>query len=581
MTRPDRVTRFFPLAALALGAGLAQAQAPTTGEAALRALVDAPSIATDAVTLLHAEGDRLYVGPRLVTLEDGRFRFVDDRAVTPAEDTEVFSLDAEGGVVWAGLGRAGANDDATAAGFAYTTDAEVEDPDWTRVGSALDVPGDTLQRYGQFLIPAFPVTAPENAAPFGVDYHAPTGVVWSANFFAGLRSLAPREDGSYDAADWRREVLPPDYAERIDPTDETLSFDGGLGPPQPGGINGQANHVAYSVLAQEGGSVVSNTVWVGTTNGINWSSDQDVFVFEIRDESGEVVETFTERAWSHRAFDGSAEGLPGNFVLAIAENDAVPTTGQTPPDVWIATFVADSQTEERPGVVVTRDGGRTFETRLFGESVFDFAFSTDGTVYAAGGGGLFTSRDGGDTWTTTSDFLAADTAQPGLRPGGYLPVVRGLTGFAVAITREDGTGDETLYLGTGQGLLASEDGGARWALFRADPGFDPDAPEASPDRPCAPCARPNPFSPRANGEVLIDFPYAGSGSAQVRIYDVAGVLVRHIDEPRPRPSSALLGTASVGWDGRDADGVRVANGPYVYAVQADGETYTGKILVLQ
>ena len=580
MTRPARVTRFLPLAALALGAGLApaQAQAPTTGEAVLRALVDAPSIATDAVTTLHAEGDRLYIGPRLVTLEDGVFRFVDDRALTPAQGTEVFSLDVEGSTAWAGLGRAGANDAQTAAGFAYSTDADSSDADWTRVGSALDVPGDSLQRYGRFLLPAFPVTAPELAAPFGIDYHAPTGTVWSANALAGLRSLAPREDGTYDDADWRREVLPPDFADRIEPTDSLGFF---VGPPQPNGA-GNANHEAYSVLAQQGGTAVSNTVWVGTTNGINWSSDEDVFVFEIRDEeTGEVVETFTERAWNHRSFDGSPGGLPGNFVLVIEEQDTFVSPGLTPPPVWIATFVADSQSEQRPGVVVTRDGGRTFETKLFGESVLDFAFSTDGTVYAAGGGGLFTSRDGGETWTTTSDFLAADTDQPGLRPGGYLPVVRGLTGFAVAITREDGTGAETLYLGTGQGLLASEDGGATWSLFRADPGFDPDQPTAGPDRPCSPCARPNPFSPRANGEVLIDFPYAGDGSARALVYDVAGVLVREIDEPRPRPSSALLGTASVAWDGRDDDGVRVANGPYFFAVKAGGETYTGKILVLQ
>ena len=578
MTRPLRVTRTFPARLFALGSALgallaapAQAQAPATGEAALRALRDAPSIATDAVTSLHAEGDRLYVGPRLVILENGRFRFADDSALTPAEGTEVFSLDVEGETAWAGLGRAGTDGAQTAAGFAFSTDGGAE---WDRVGNALDAPSDTLQQYGGLLLPAIPVTAAENAAPFGIDYDAGTETVWSANTLAGLRSLAPRADGTYNAADWQREVLPPDFAERIEPTDSLGFF---VGPPQQSGA-GNANHVAYSVLVQQGGA--SNTVWVGTANGINWSSDEDVFVFEIRDTTGAVTETFAERAWNHRSFDGSPGGLPGNFVLAVEEQGFEESTGEGLTSIWIAAFVAESGTEERPGVAVTRDGGQTFDTKLFGESVFDFAFGADGTVYAAGGGGLFTSRDGGETWTTTSDFLASDTDQPGLRPGGYLPVNRGLTGFAVAVTRAAGTGAETLYLGTGQGLLASADGGATWTLYRADPGFDPDQPTAGPDRPCAPCARPNPFSPRANGEVLIDFPYT-DGSARVRIYDIAGVLVRSLDEPRPRPSSALLGTASIGWNGLDDDGLRVANGPYFFVVQADGETFTGKILVLQ
>ena len=576
--RPARLLSALALPALAISAWLAPAAAaqpataPALGAEAVRALTDAPSIALDAVTSLHAEGDRLYIGPRLVILEDGRFRFADDPSLTPTQNAEVFSIDVEDSTAWVGLGAAGSNGAQAAAGFAFSTDAGAE---WSRVGNPLDAPGDTLLRYGQLLLPALPVVSIDNAAPFGIDVDPATGTVWSANTLAGLRSLQPREDGTYNAADWRREVLPPDDADQISPLD-SVGFV--VGPTQPGGF-GNANHIAYSVLAQRGGVAPSNTVWAGTANGVNFSSDQDIFVFEIRDqETDEVIETFTERAWQHRTFDGSPGGLPGNFVLAIEEQPIV-STGQTPNPVWIACFVAESQTEERPGVAVTRDGGRSFETVLFGESVFDFAFSSTGTVYAAGGGGLFTSTDGGRTWTTTSDFFAADQGQPGLLSG-YLPLTRGLTGFAVAVAQDPDTDAETLYLGTGEGLLQSRDGGATWGLFRADPGFDPDAPSAGPDRPCAPCARPNPFSPRVNGEVLIDFPYT-AGSARALIYDIAGVLVREISESRPRPSSALLSTASIGWDGRDDDGVRVANGPYFFAVKADGETFTGKILVLQ
>jgi hypothetical protein len=572
------VTRLLPAAGLALGLSVSAVQAqpataPVTGEAAVRALTEIPGLATNAVTSLHAEGDRLYIGPRLVILEDGAFRFVEDESLSPTAGAEIFSIDAEGDLGWVGLGAVGATGAQQTAGFAYSTDGGAE---WSRIGNALDAPTDTLQQYGILTLPVLPVTALDDTAPFGIDVDGRTGEVWSANTVGGLRRISPREDGTYASSDWQRVVLPPDFADRITPRDTTGFF---VGPTQPNGL-GNANYIVYSVLVQPGGSAGDRpaTVWAGSARGLNWSSAADIDTLVFVDENDVPVDTLVERAWNRQTFDGSPGGLPGNFVFALASQPTF--AGDREPDpVWIATFVAESQTEERPGVAVTRDGGQTFETVLFGESVFDFAFSADGTVYAAGGGGLFTSTDDGRTWTVTGDFLAADPDEPGLRSG-YLPVTRGLTGLAVAVTRDEDSGDETLYLGTGEGLLQSADGGRTWALFRADPGFDPDAPSTTPDRPCSPCARPNPFSPRTNGEVLIDFPYT-NGTARVLLYDIAGTLVREISEPSPRPASVLLGTSSVAWDGRDEAGVRVANGPYFFVAKADGETFTGKILVLQ
>ncbi|MFN0151764.1 MAG: FlgD immunoglobulin-like domain containing protein, partial [bacterium] len=62
----------------------------------------------------------------------------------------------------------------------------------------------------------------------------------------------------------------------------------------------------------------------------------------------------------------------------------------------------------------------------------------------------------------------------------------------------------------------------------------------------------------------------------VKIYDVQGRLVRALDETRFE-----AGNASIAWDGREADGRRVAPGVFFYRVDLDGKTAgSGKLVTL-
>ena len=41
------------------------------------------------------------------------------------------------------------------------------------------------------------------------------------------------------------------------------------------------------------------------------------------------------------------------------------------------------------------------------------------------------------------------------------------------------------------------------------------------------------------------------------------------------------GLRELNWDGLDQDGVRIANGPYFYVIEAGGQSFWGKILIIE
>jgi hypothetical protein len=129
-----------------------------------------------------------------------------------------------------------------------------------------------------------------------------------------------------------------------------------------------------------------------------------------------------------------------------------------------------------------------------------------------------------------------------------------------------------LWVGTTAGLLKSTDGGTSWSLFRASVAPQTDAEDG---RSVEVYAYPNPYAPSA-GDLRIRLDLAAASDVTVRIFDVAMTLMREIEAPG-RPS----GPNEVFWDGRTDGGLRVANGAYIYVVEAEGRQRSGRILVLQ
>jgi len=509
-----------------------------------------PVGARNGVSNLHAEGGRLYAGPHLVVTDDGAtfdFLAADSAFASSAPgQVSVYSLDVEGDVVWVGLGyidEFAQDNPQAAAGFAVSTDGGAS---WVYRFPQLDAPLDTTVVYGVSTLRALPVTAPQQSPPFDLDYDPATGAVWVAGFASGLR----RSDDQ--GRTWERVVLPPDSSDFIRP-DIPYDF---VYAPLNQGVQ-QNGFVAFSVLVDEAG-----TVWAGTAAGL------------ARSDSADVDAATGDRAWRRYHFDDTALSLPSDFVVSIEEQEvgdpAFPVGSPENPrnPVWIAAWPADSGGDF--GLTVWRgddaDGDPVFETVLLpGTQVYDTAF--DGPrVYVAGNDGLYVSDDAGATWHTVSTFRDAAGAVLPLGPTGV---------FAVAVT-DAGTPEAALWAGTSAGLLKSTDGGQTWTVFRVNvpPAGDPDFADEVPE--VEAYAYPNPFTPGADGYCRIRFDAAGDvGTARVRVFDFGMRLVRTLEAPARGGANEAL------WDGLSEDGARVANGVYLYVVEAGGAEATGKILVLE
>lgn len=84
---------------------------------------------------------------------------------------------------------------------------------------------------------------------------------------------------------------------------------------------------------------------------------------------------------------------------------------------------------------------------------------------------------------------------------------------------------------------------------------------------------PNPFSPTT--VILFDVPERG-GKVELRIYDVAGRLVRTLVDEVKTP-----GAKRATWDGRNDHGDPVSTGVYFYRMKAPGFNETRKMILLR
>lgn len=489
-----------------------------------------PTIARNSTSNLHAEGDSLWVGSFLnLTYDGGDSWFIADADSLFGSRNSVFSIDIEGSTIWAGLGfnsREGSNNVQSAGGFLVSEDAGQT---FTYRFPQLDAGDNDTETYGVSTLEALPVIVPQQSPPFDIDYDPVRDELWMAGWASGIRHSV---DGGRN---WNRVVLPPDSLDRIHP-DSSYSFR--IEPRR--GLLGFFNYLGFSVLVDETG-----TVWAGTVAGVNRSTPAD-------------LTPAGERAWSRFGFDGTEETLAGNWVISIEEQ---PMQGRNP--IWMACWDGSdgSGPRQRFGVTVTRDGGDTFEQVLVDERIFDFAFIGN-TVYAAGENGLFITEDGGDTWRTVRDFF--DPTQPDR-----------LVPSDVEVNSLATTANGDLWVGTTDGLFKSTDGGNTWRVFRVEVPLNTENPsDLIPD--VASFAYPNPFSPFSDRITRIRYELNASQDVEIKIFDFGMNLVRELDEP-----GLPAGVRETIWDGTDKNGLRVANGPYFYLVEAGNDAFRGKILVIE
>ncbi|MCK4413811.1 MAG: hypothetical protein KAY32_09720 [Candidatus Eisenbacteria sp.] len=83
--------------------------------------------------------------------------------------------------------------------------------------------------------------------------------------------------------------------------------------------------------------------------------------------------------------------------------------------------------------------------------------------------------------------------------------------------------------------------------------------------------RPNPFTP----ETRIGFELAQAGRVELGIYGVDGRLIRTLVEEQ-----RAAGSHEVIWDGRDAEGQKVAGGVYFYKLAAPGISESRRMILL-
>jgi hypothetical protein len=414
-------------------------------------------------------------------------------------------------------------------GLAYSRNSGV---DWT----LLPQPRDRLYRFNRTsgfdsALGYWPTTT--NVDNISYDIAASTHYVWIASKGGGLRRHAYAADYTdyNDTTGWR--VVSP-----LVFTDGTSSIFH-PGDPAQGLI-----HRPFAVLCR------GDTVYVGTAQGI-------------------IRSTNDGQTWNNITAQNTNLGLSGNFVTALAYQDAMGT-------IWAATWRAEAQNEFY-GVSKSSDGGVTWHSYLDSAQTVQsigryetvrahsLGFSPTGdTVYVCDDLGLWKSPNGGRTWDLFRQPRDDSNGQQFYET-------------AIYSTMPDPHRSSWLWVGGVDGLALSQNRGADWTIFQAHYSLNGAA------RPVETYAYPNPWSPQRYGPVKMAYHLQTGGSVQVTIYDFAMSKVVELPTVQraadPSPRFGVPNQPYETWDGKK-DGTIVANGTYFYKIEKPGGEVWGKIIVL-
>ena len=376
-----------------------------------------------------------------------------------------------------------------------------------------------LQPIGTGFFNMLPITTHYNNITY--DLAVTSNYAWITSWAGGLRRISV-DSLSSENAKWSPMPLPEDHQIELNTCDAT-TFDDNMNVipgyflnPRDPGSGGNHNHKGFSVLAY------SDTVWVGTANGINRG---------IVGGNGCVD-------WVHYSYQ--SHNISGNFVVGLGLQV---WNGQR--IIWAATMNADSYGEQR-GVSFTTNDGDTWETTLIGERVYNIS-ATDSVVYASSENGLWKTiinhPDDPVVWALYSPMVEQNEY--------YNREILTDVVYTAALDDRAYFPNLTLWVGTPDGVarLLNPNENA-WSIYQVETDQD------------EVFAYPNPFSPSVdnvvNGDGYIRFSTGPNpiGRAEITVYNFA------MEKVFSRRYDRNIDSGELKWDGKDNSGYLVANGVY-------------------
>jgi hypothetical protein len=86
----------------------------------------------------------------------------------------------------------------------------------------------------------------------------------------------------------------------------------------------------------------------------------------------------------------------------------------------------------------------------------------------------------------------------------------------------------------------------------------------------------NRYNNLSDPPLAVDYWVLNGGTVQVRVYNVAGVAIRHLVN-----ASMGVGAYATAWDGKDDTGAPVYSGLYIVAITEPNRVEVKKVLVLR
>ncbi|OGU77756.1 MAG: hypothetical protein A2V93_10800 [Ignavibacteria bacterium RBG_16_34_14] len=402
-------------------------------------------------------------------------------------------------------------------GLKYTTNNGLT---WTAVPQPVDNANDTTETLGVNVFRTIPITVAEQNVTFDIAFTP--GTVWITSFASGLRKSTDM------GQTWQRVILPTDSLNSISPAD-TLSGYNLCISPTDGNFCGEGwlNYRAFSVIA-----IDDTTLYVGTANGINKSTDNGI-------------------SWRKFTHQNQENSISGNFIVALGYNK----TNRT---VWGSTWRAEGSGEFY-AISSSTDGGENWSNFFEDERVHNFGFKSS-QVIAASDNGAFRTSNQGVTWVLPNSIVD-DVSKLEL-----------LTTIFYSASSEG----SDIWLGSNDGLVRLRESfgsfwSGEWKIYFASLPL-----ESANDTYCYP----NPFSPR---QEILKIKYSTGGESKkvtIRILDFSMNVVRTVIQNTDRIKT--LDDSPDRWDGRDENGNLVPNGVYFYRIEFDSDNPVyGKIIVLQ